>query len=95
MTPLPDAGRRPAALSILALALAAWTAVPQRLLLPRGELDLGFTTNNVIYVMENAATAGTVLLAVGAAALRARRLLVVAVVVVGVHLLVQAGTAVV
>lgn len=95
MNPLPDAGRRPAALSIIALALAAWMAVPQRLLLPRSELDLGFTTNNVIYVVENAATAGTVLLALGAAALRARRLLVAAVVVVGAHLLVQAGTAVV
>ena len=95
MNPLPDAGRRPAALSILALALAAWTAVPQSLLLPRDGLDLGFTTDNVIYVVENAATAGTVVLALGAAALRARRLLVAALVVVGLHLLLQTGTAVV
>jgi hypothetical protein len=95
MNPLPDRGRRPAALSIIALALAAWTAIPLRLSLPSEGLDLGFTTNNVIYVVENAATAGTVLLALGAAAVRARRLLIAAVVVAGVHLLLQAGTAVV
>lgn len=97
MNQLPDAGRRPAAIAVLALALAlvAWTAVPQRLLLPGQGIDLGFTTNNVVYVVANAATAGTVLLAVGAAALRARRLLVAAVVVVGAHLLALVGTAVV
>lgn len=92
---VPDAGRRPAALSILALTVAAWMAVPLRLLIPRSELDLGFTTNNVIFVVENAAMAGTVLLAVGSAALRARRLLIAAAVVVGAHLVLQAGTAVV
>ncbi|MFJ3402709.1 hypothetical protein [Promicromonospora sp. NPDC090134] len=95
MNPLPDAGRRPAALSVLALALAAWTAVPLRLVIPGTELDLGFTVNNAVFVVVNAATAGTVLVAVGSAALRARRLLIGAVVVVGVHLLVQIGTAVV
>ncbi|MEV0893006.1 hypothetical protein [Promicromonospora sp. NPDC050262] len=95
MNPLPDAGRRPAALSILALTVAAWTAVPLRLALPGTELDLGFTLNNTVFVVENAATAGTVLLALGSAALRARRLLVGAVVVVGAHLLFQMGTAVV
>ena len=95
MNTLPDAGRRPAALSILALALAAWMSVPLRLLIPGSELDLGFTMNNAVFVVENAAMAGTVLLAVGSVALRARRLLVAAAVVVGVHLLFQIGTAVV
>ncbi|MFD6443647.1 hypothetical protein ACFWEJ_01000 [Promicromonospora sp. NPDC060204] len=95
MNQLPDAGRRPAALSILALAAGAWTAVPLRLVIPGTELDLGFTVNNAVFVVENAATAGTVLLALGSAALRARRLLIGAVVVVGVHLLLQVGTAVV
>jgi hypothetical protein len=95
MNLVPDAGRRPAAIGVLALTVAAWMAVPLRLVVPRSELDLGFTTNNVIFVVENAAMTGTVLLAVGSAALRARRLLIAAVVVVGAHLLLQVGTAVV
>ncbi|PUB28746.1 hypothetical protein C8K30_103167 [Promicromonospora sp. AC04] len=95
MKTLPDAGRRPAALSILALALAAWMSVPMRLLIPGNELDLGFTMNNAVFVVENAAMVGTVVLAVGSAALRAGRLLVASAVVVGVHLLFQVGTAVV
>lgn len=93
MQTLPDAGRRPAALSILALTIAAWMSVPLRLLTPGNELDLGFTVNNTIFVIENAAMAGTVLLAVGSAAVRARRLLTGAVVVVALHLLFQLGTA--
>ncbi|GAA2244870.1 hypothetical protein GCM10010413_55350 [Promicromonospora sukumoe] len=93
MNLVPDAGRRPAALSILALTVAAWMAVPLRLLIPGSELDLGFTTNNAVFVVENAAMAGTVLLAVGSAALRARRVLIAATVAVGAHLLLQVGTA--
>lgn len=92
---VPEAGRRPAALSVLALALAAWTAVPLRLLIPGAELDLGFTVDNAVFVVENAAMMSTMVLAVGSAALRARRLLVAAAVVVGVHLLFQVGTAIV
>jgi hypothetical protein len=93
MNSLPDAGRRPAALSVLALALAVWMAVPLRLLIPGNELDFGFTMDNAIFVIENAAMAGTVVLAVGATALRARRVLTAAIVVVGLHLLLQLGTA--
>jgi hypothetical protein len=95
MNSLPDAGRRPAALSILVLALAAWMSVPLRVLIPGSTLDLGFTVNNAVFVIENAAMAGTVVLAVGAAALRARRVLTAAIVVIGLHLMVQLGTAVV
>jgi len=93
MNRLPDAGRRPAALSVLAIAVALWMTVPLRLLIPGNQVDLGFTTNNAVFVIENAAMAGTVALAVGATALRARRVLTAAVVVVGLHLLVQLGTA--
>jgi hypothetical protein len=93
MHTLPDAGRRPAALSVLLLTVAVWMAVPMRLLVPGNELDLGFTVNNAIFVIENAAMAGTVVLGVGAAALRARRVVVGAVAVVGLHLLFQLGTA--
>jgi hypothetical protein len=93
MHTLPDAGRRPAALSVLLLAAAVWTSVPMRLLVPGSELDLGFTVDNAIFVIENAAMAGTVVLGVGAAALRSRRVLVGAVAVVGLHQLFQLGTA--
>jgi hypothetical protein len=93
MHTLPDAGRRPAALSILVLAIAMWMSVPLRLLVPGNELDLDFTVNNAIFVIENAAMAGTVVLAVGSAAVRGRRVLTGAVVVVGLHLLFQLGTA--
>ncbi|MDR7383354.1 hypothetical protein [Promicromonospora iranensis] len=93
MHTLPDAGRRPAALSVLVLAVAGWTSVPIRLLIPGNELDLSFTMNNAIFVIEDAAMAGTVLLGVGAAALRARRVLIGAMAIVGVHLLLQLGTA--
>lgn len=93
MKSLPDAGRRPAALSVLALAVAAWMAVPLRLAIPGVELDLGFTTDNAVFVIENTAMAGTVVLAVGATALRARRVLTAAIVVVGLHLSFQLGTA--
>lgn len=93
MHTLPDAGRRPAALCVLLLAAAVWTSVPMRLLVPGSELDLGFTVVNAIFVIENAAMAGTVVLGVGAAALRSRRVLVGAVAVVGLHLLFQLGTA--
>ena len=93
MHTLPDAGRRPAAFSVLVLAIALWMAVPLRLLIPGNELDLDLTVNNAVFVIENAAMAGTVVLAVGAAAVRARRVLTGAVVVVGLHLLLQVGTA--
>lgn len=93
MKSLPDAGRRPAALSILALAVAEWMAVLVRLLVPGTELGLGFTMDNAVLVIENAAMPGTVVLAVGATALRARRLLVVAIVVTALHLVFQLGTA--
>ncbi|WP_129787372.1 hypothetical protein [Promicromonospora panici] len=93
MKSLPDAGRRPAALSVLLLAVAVWMSVPLRLLVPGTELDLGFTAANAVYVVENAAMAGTIVLAVGATVLRARRVLTVAIVVVGAHLLLQIGTA--
>lgn len=93
MKSLPDAGRRPAALSVLLLAVAVWMSVPLRLLVPGTELDLGFTAANAVYVVENAAMAGTIVLAVGATVLRARRVLTAAIVVVGAHLLVQIGTA--
>ncbi|MEU4361008.1 hypothetical protein [Promicromonospora sp. NPDC023987] len=93
MHTLPDAGRRPAALSVLVLAIALWMSVPLRLLIPGSELDFGFTLDNAIFVIENAAMAGTVVLAVGSAAVRGRRVLTGAVVVVGVHLLFQLGTA--
>ncbi|GAA4712348.1 hypothetical protein APR04_004376 [Promicromonospora umidemergens] len=93
MHTLPDAGRRPATLSVLVLAIAMWMSVPLRLLIPGTELDLGFTVDNAIFVIENAAMAGTVLLAVGSAAVRGRRVLTGAVVVVGLHLLFQLGTA--
>jgi hypothetical protein len=93
MHTLPDAGRRPAALSVLVLAVAGWASVPLRLLIPGNELDFGFTMDNAIFVVENAAMTGTVVLGVGAAALRARRVLIGAIVVVGVHLLFQLGTA--
>jgi hypothetical protein len=93
MKSLPDAGRRPAALSVLLLAVAVWMSVPLRLLVPEAELDLGFTTTNAVYVVENTAMAGTIVLAVGATVLRARRVLTAAIVVVGAHLLVQVGTA--
>ncbi|WP_369370311.1 hypothetical protein AB1046_16130 [Promicromonospora sp. Populi] len=95
MKTLPDAGRRPAALSVLALTFAAWLVVPLRLLNPGMELDLGFTTSNVVFVVENAAMMSTVVLAVGSAAVRARRLLLGAVAVAGVHLLFQVGTVIV
>ncbi|MCP2265160.1 hypothetical protein ACFQHV_18340 [Promicromonospora thailandica] len=95
MKSLPDAGRRPAALSVLLLAVAVWMSVPLRLLAPGREVDLGFSTTNAVYVIENAAMAGTIVLAVGATVLRARRVLTAVIVVVGVHLLVQVGTAVV
>jgi len=93
MKSLPDAGRRPAALSVLLLAVAVWMSVPLRLLVPGTGVNLGFTDANVVYVVENAAMAGTIVLAVGATVLRARRVLTAAIVVVGVHLLVQIGTA--
>jgi hypothetical protein len=93
MNSLPDAGRRPAALGVLALAVAAWMAVPLRLLIPGVELDLGLTTDNVFFVVENAAMPGTLVLAAGATALRARRVLTAALTVVGVHLAFQLGTA--
>ncbi|WP_275005045.1 hypothetical protein [Promicromonospora iranensis] len=93
MHTLTDAGRRPAALSVLVLAVAGWTSVPLRLLIPGNELDFGFTMDNAIFVVENAAMTGTVVLGVGAAALRVRRVLVGAIAVVGVHLLFQFGTA--
>jgi hypothetical protein len=80
MHTLPDAGRRPAALSVLVLAVAGWTSVPLRLLIPGNELDFGFTMDNAIFVVENAAMTGTVVLGVGAAALRARRVLIGAIV---------------
>ncbi|MFC8796276.1 hypothetical protein ACFT2C_00960 [Promicromonospora sp. NPDC057138] len=95
MKSLPDAGRRPAALSILALAVAAWMSVPLRLLIPGIELNFGFTMDNAIFVIENAAMAGTVVLAVGATALRGRRVLTAAIVVAGLHLVFQLGTVVV
>lgn len=95
MTSLPDAGRRPAALSVLALAVAVWMAVPVRLLVPGTELNLGFTLDNAVFVIENAAMAGTIALAVGATALRARRVLIAAIVVTGLHLVLQLGTVVV
>ncbi|GAB2498602.1 hypothetical protein GCM10027063_42710 [Promicromonospora xylanilytica] len=93
MHTLPDAGRRPAALSVLVLTVALWMAVPMRLLIPGNELDFGFTVNNAIFVIENAAMAGTVVLAVGTAAVRGRRVLTGASVIVGLHLLLQLGTA--
>lgn len=93
MHTLPDAGRRPAALSVLVLTIALWMAVPMRLLIPGNELDFGFTVNNAIFVIENAAMAGTVALAVGTAAVRGRRVLTGALVVVSLHLLLQLGTA--
>lgn len=93
MNSLPDAGRRPAALSVLALAVAVWLSVPLRLLIPGVELDLGFTVDNAVFVIENAAMAGTIVLAVGATALRARRVLTAAIVVTAVHLVLQLGTA--
>ena len=92
---LPDAGRGPALLGVVLIAAAMWMAVPQRLSLPGQGLNLGFTLNNAIFVVENAAMWGTLLLAVGATVLQARRFLVAAVVVAGVHLLVQVGTVVV
>lgn len=95
MTSLPDAGRRPAALSVLALAVALWMSVPARLLVPGTELNLGFTLDNAVFVIENAAMAGTVAFAVGATALRARRVLIAAIVVTGLHLVLQLGTVVV
>lgn len=95
MKSLPDAGRRPAALSVLALAAAVWMSVPLRLLVPGTELNLGFTLDNAVFVIENAAMAGTVALAVGATALRARRVLSAAIVVTGLHLVLQLGTVVV
>jgi hypothetical protein len=95
MKSLPDAGRRPAALSVLALAIAAWMSVPLRLLIHGTELNFGFTMDNVIFVVENAAMAGTLVLAVGATALRARRVLTVAIVVTALHLVFQLGTVVV
>jgi hypothetical protein len=95
MTSLPDAGRRPAALSVLALAVAAWMSVPVRLLVPGTELNLGFTLDNAVFVIENAAMTGTVVLAVGATALRARRVLTGAIVVTALHLVLQFGTVVV
>jgi hypothetical protein len=93
MKSLPDAGRRPAALSILALTIASWMSVPMRLLVPGNELDFGFTVNNAFFVVENAAMTGTVVLAVGATALRARRVLTAAIVLTGVHLAFQLTTA--
>lgn len=93
MLTLPDAGRRPAAFSVLALAAAAWLLVPSRLLMSGSELDLGLTVDNLVFVIENAAMSGTVVLGVGAVALRARRLLTGAIVVAGVHLLLQLVTA--
>lgn len=92
---LPDAGRRPAALSVLALAVAGWMSVPLLLLIPGTEIDLGLTVDNAVFVVENAAMTGTVVLVVGAVTLRARRVLTVAMVVAGLHLLLQLGTAVV
>lgn len=92
MHTLPDAGRRPAALSILVLTLALWMSVPLRLLISGNELDLGLTVNNAVFVIENAAMAGTVLLAVGSAAVRARRVLTGATVVASLHLVLQVGT---
>lgn len=93
MKSLPDAGRRPAALSLLALAVAEWMSVPIRLLVPGTELNVGFTMDNAVFVIENAAMAGTVVLAVGATALRARRVLIAAIAVTGLHLVFQLGTA--
>ncbi|MFD2793974.1 hypothetical protein ACFS27_10495 [Promicromonospora vindobonensis] len=93
MHTLSDAGRRPAALSVLVLVVALWMGVPLRLLIPGNELDFGFTVNNAIFVIENAAMAGTVVLAVGSAAVRGRRVVTGAVVVIGLHLLLQLGTA--
>lgn len=90
MKSLPDAGRRPAALSVLLLTVAVWMSVPLRLLVPGTELDLGVTS--VVYVIENAAMAGTIVLAVGATVLRARRVLTAVIVVVGLHLVVQVAT---
>ena len=92
---LPDAGSGPALVGVVLIAVAMWLAVPQRLSIPGQELNLGFTLNNAIFVVENAAMWGTLLLAVGAAVLQSRRFLVASVVVVGAHLLVQVGTAVV
>ncbi len=92
---VPEAGRRPAVLSILLLAVAAWISVPLRVLIPQAQLDLGFTLDNTVFVVENAAMMSTVVLALGSVALRAQRLLVAAAVVAGVHLLFQLGTAVV
>lgn len=92
---LPDAGRGPALLGVLLIVVAMWMAVPQRLALPGHELNLGFTMNNAIFLVENSAMWATLLLAAGAAALRSKRLLLAAVIVVGVHLLFQVGTMVV
>jgi hypothetical protein len=95
MQTLPDAGRRPAALSILALTIALWMFVPLRLLVlvPGKESEIGFSVYDAIFAIENFAMAGTVVLAVGSAAVRARRVLTGAIVVVGLHLLFQMGTA--
>ena len=95
MRTLPDAGRRPAAWSVLLLTAAVWMSVPLRLLIHGNELDFGFTVDNAIFVIENAAMSGTLVLGVGAVALRARRLLTGAIVVAVVHLSFQLGTAVV
>ena len=89
MQTLPDAGRRPAALSILVLTIALWMSV----LVPGKESEIGFSVYDAILVIENSAMAGTVVLAVGATAVRARRVLTGAIAVGGLHLLVQMGTA--
>lgn len=95
MHTLPDAGRRPAALSILVLTIALWMSVPLRLLVlvPGKESGIGFSVYDAIVAIEIAAMAGTMLLAVGSAAVRARRVLIGTAVVVGLHLLFQVGTA--
>jgi hypothetical protein len=70
-------------------------SVPVRPLVPGTELNLGFTLDNAVFVIENAAMTGTVVLAVGATALRARRVLTGAIVVTALHLVLQLGTVVV
>ncbi|MCF4120398.1 hypothetical protein L1785_05345 [Antribacter sp. KLBMP9083] len=85
---MTDPGRTIALVGILLVAVGAWLAVPLSLWhVP--DLDLGFTQNNVAYVVGQVALPATLVLAAGGTTLGLRGLHLAALIVTGAHLLLE------
>ncbi|MFC7405671.1 hypothetical protein [Georgenia alba] len=90
-----ETAERWAVAAVLVLAASEYVTVGRQLAFSGTDLDLGFTQNNVVWIIAANAMWATALLAAAAAATRAARVVVLAGVVAGLHLLALLGILVV